>query len=73
MSDRKSQGMRLMIRMSELSKAMTDLAAEAEQGAPGASELEKHQIRRQASIASESADRSRYWIGQAYRVSMDEQ
>lgn len=73
MSDRKSQGMRLMIRMSELSKAMTDLAAEAEQGASGASELEKHQIRRQASIASESADRARYWIGQAYRVSMDEQ
>jgi len=73
MSDRKSQGMRLMIRMSELSRAMTDLALEAEQGASGASELEKHQIRRQASIASESADRSRYWIGQAYRVSMDEQ
>lgn len=73
MSDRKSQGMRLMIRMSELSRAMTELAQEAEQGASGASELEKHQIRRQASIASESADRSRYWIGQAYRVSMDEQ
>ena len=73
MSDRKSQGMRLMIRMSELSRAMTDLALEAEQGASGASELEKHQIRRQATIAAESAGRSRYWIGQAYKVSRDEQ
>jgi len=73
MSDRKSQGMRLMIRMSELSKSMLELAQEAEQGASGASELEKHQIRRQASIASESAERSRYWIGQAYKVHRDEQ
>lgn len=60
-----------MVEMSNLAQKMVDLAREAENGASGASELEKHQIRRQAAIASEAADRSRYWIGQAYLVSRD--
>ena len=70
-TDLRVRGEQLMVEMSALAQKMVNLAVEAETGASGASELEKHQIRRQATIASEAAERSRYWIGQAYMVGRD--
>lgn len=58
-----------MRELQELVRRIQSAAAVAVAEAPStATELDKHQIRRQAAEAVESIGRANYWIAQAYGV-----